>query len=353
MFEPNARRSTACDAAAHRLSLRMPALLKPLALSLSLGLVSAQAVAADKIKTYDSIASSRAVESLLVDVSAAGGNLVAVGERGHVLISRDKGQSWKQVVVPTRQLLTSLFFVDEKNGWAVGHDAVILATTDGGATWVKQFEEPEREAPLLDIWFRDSQVGYAVGAYGALLTTSNGGKTWQDVSDRLDNEDGYHLNAIGEVKGSGLLAVGELGNMFRSLDYGMTWEIVESPYEGSLFGVLSGSAVGEAVVYGLRGHIFYTADFGTTWTEVQAKNEDGVIEYGLSDGARLADGSLLIVGHGGTVLRSRDGGKSFSVFNRPDRISLAGVAPAADGQLVLVGQGGVHMTDGTGASLED
>ncbi|SEK44511.1 Uncharacterized protein SAMN05216214_102263 [Atopomonas hussainii] len=348
MFEPNVRRSTACDVR-HRPSLTT--LLKPLALSLSLGVMSMSALAADKIKTYDAIASAKAVDSLLVDVALAGQNLVAVGERGHVLISRDQGQSWSQVIVPTRQLLTSLYFVDGQHGWAVGHDAVILATDDGGATWTKQFEEPEREAPLLDVWFRDAKVGYAVGAYGMLLSTTDGGKTWDDVSDSLDNEDGYHLNAIAEVKGAGLMVVGELGNIFRSPDYGTTWEIVESPYEGSLFGLLSG-ANNEVVVYGLRGHIFHSADFGATWTQVEAKGEDGVVEYGLSDGTRLANGNLLIVGHGGTVLRSQDNGRSFSVFNRPDRLSLGGVTGLADGKLVLVGSGGVHMADAKGASKD-
>ena len=64
-----------------------------------------------------------ATESMLLDVTRIGNRLVAVGERGHVVIS-DDGKNWKQAEhVPTRATLTS---VVEMGGrlWAGGHDAV-------------------------------------------------------------------------------------------------------------------------------------------------------------------------------------------------------------------------------------
>jgi len=51
------------------------------------------------------------------------------------------------------------------------------------------------------------------------------------------------------------------------------------------------------------------------------------------------------------VVRSNDDGQTFSVFNRPDRISVAGVTAAGNGNLILVGQGGVRATSPTGAEL--
>ncbi|MOA52769.1 hypothetical protein D3C78_1761220 [compost metagenome] len=58
---------------------------------------------------------------------------------------------------------------------------------------------------------------------------------------------------------------------------------------------------------------------------------------------------MVIVGHGGSVLESKDDGQSFTVYNRPDRLSLAGVSSAGNGELILVGQGGVHVASATGA----
>ncbi|MEK1908323.1 MAG: YCF48-related protein [Pseudomonas sp.] len=330
--------------------------LSPLAKALSLlGICSAlilaapvQAAAADAATVY-SIESPRAVNGLLLDIAHAGKRLVAVGDRGHILFSDDAGKNWVQARVPSRQLLTALYFVDDKHGWAVGHDAQILATDDGGANWTLQYEDLSREAPLLDVWFRDANLGYAVGAYGALLETTDGGKSWNDVSDRLDNEDGFHLNGITAVKDAGLFVVGEQGSMFRSADWGQTWERVQGPYEGSLFGAVGTANAKTLLVYGLRGNLFRSTDFGKTWQQIKLVADNGPLEFGLANASLLKDGNLVIVGHGGSVLSSSDAGRTFSVINRADRASLAGVTDDAGGNLILVGQAGVQIASPTGA----
>ncbi len=35
-------------------------------------------------------------------------------------------------------MLWDVCFVDEHHGWAVGENSTIIATTDGGKTWIKQ-----------------------------------------------------------------------------------------------------------------------------------------------------------------------------------------------------------------------
>jgi photosystem II stability/assembly factor-like uncharacterized protein len=307
------------------------------------------AAAAPTADVVYSIESAKASKGLMLDVVHAGKRLVAVGDRGHILYSDDQGATWTQAKVPTRQLLTAVFFVDDKHGWAVGHDAQILASEDGGVTWTKQFEDLRRESPLLDVWFKDVNSGYAVGAYGALLETTDGGKNWEDVSDRLANEDQYHLNAIAAVKDSGIFIVGEQGSMFRSADEGQTWEKLEGPYEGSLFGVIGTAQPATLLVYGLRGNLYRSTDFGTTWDQVELKAARGALEFGLSGATLLDDGSIVIVGNGGSVIRSSDDGETFSVFNRPDRISVSSVTAAGNGNLILAGQGGVRVTSPTGA----
>src|SRR5476649_1168993 len=309
---------------------------------------SAYAAAPGTADTVYSIESSKAIKSLLLDVVHAGKRLVAVGDRGHILFSDDQGGHWTQAKVPTRQLLTALYFVDDKHGWAVGHDAQILASSDGGATWTKQFEDLKRQAPLLDVWFKDLNTGFAVGAYDALLETTDGGQHWEDVSERLDNEDQFHLNGIAHVKDAGLFVVGEAGSMFRSRDDGQTWEKLEGPYQGSLFGAIGTAEANTLLVYGLRGNLFRSTDFGDTWEPIELMAARGPLEFGLSNAALLADGTLVLVGNGGSIMRSTDDGLTFTVSNRADRISLAGVTADDKGNLILVGQGGVHVTSPTG-----
>lgn len=324
-----------------------------LATALSLfGVLSTSALAAGDTSGAQpvfAIESPKAAKGLMIDVVHAGKRLVAVGDRGHILYSDDQGNTWAQAKVPSRQLLTAVYFVDDKHGWAVGHDAQVLASTDGGATWTQQYRDLKREAPLLDVWFKDAEHGLAVGAYGALIETTDGGKTWDDVSDRLDNEDQLHLNAIASIKDAGLFVVGEQGSMFRSSDDGQTWEKLEGPYEGSLFGVIGTAQPKTLLVYGLRGNLYRSADFGSTWEQVELNAARGALEFGLSGATLLDDGSLVVVGNGGSVVVSHDDGQTFSVFNRPDRISLSAVTAAGNGDLILAGQGGVRVATPTGA----
>ena len=312
---------------------------------------AAQAAGDTPAAAVFAIESPKAAKGLMIDVVHAGKRLVAVGDRGHILYSDDQGATWTQAKVPTRQLLTAVFFVDDKQGWAVGHDAQILASTDGGATWTQQYQDLKRESPLLDIWFNNANHGLAVGAYGALIETTDGGKTWADVSDRLDNEDQFHLNAISFIKDAGLFIVGEQGSMFRSSDDGQTWEKLEGPYEGSLFGVISTAQPQTLLAYGLRGNLYRSTDFGTTWEQVELKAARGALEFGLSGATLLEDGSIVVVGNGGSVVVSHDDGVTFSVFNRADRISLSSVTAAGNGNLILAGQGGVRVSTPTGAEL--
>ncbi len=311
----------------------------------------ATAASAAEPPSEQAVPSARAVHSLLIDAVHAGDRLVVVGDRGHILLSDDQGATWRQAQVPSRQLLTAVYFVDAQHGWAVGHDAQILASRDGGATWSKQFEDLAREAPLLDVYFLDTQRGFAVGAYGALLHTEDGGQRWQDFSERLDNPDQLHLNAIAAIKGRGLFIVGEQGSLYRSGDGGQQWTRLQSPYDGSLFGVLGTATPGTVLVYGLRGNLLRSDDFGDRWHTVELPTARGPLAFGLAGGALLGDGSVVVVGNGGSVLRSRDDGRHFSVHNRPDRQALSAVAGRAGG-LLLVGQGGVRLTDADGADQE-
>lgn len=272
-----------------------------------------------------------AVHSLMLGATRAGDRLVAVGERGHILLSDDLGANWRQVPVPVNAALTGVSFIDAKQGWAVGHDAVILHTADGGESWTLQQADPALEQPLLDVLFTDAQHGIAVGAYGLYLETADGGKSW---TPRKVSEDDFHFNAILAPTPETRLLVGEAGTLFFSGDAGASWNRLESPYDGSFFDAL---ALGPQsfLIYGLQGNIFRTDDAGASWVKVESGTTAG-----LMGGALLADGSIMLVGAQGAVLTSRDGGRSFTTTKRADRVALADIVQAADGRIVLLGEAG-------------
>ena len=275
-----------------------------------------------------------AARSPLLDGARAGSRLVVVGERGHILVSTDDGVRWKQARVPTRALLTAVHMHDERTGWAVGHDAVILRTDDGGATWRMVHRAPEEERPLLDVWFRDERVGFAVGAYGYFLATRDGGESW---ASRAVAEDDFHLNALAPAGARRLFIAAEAGVVYRSDDGGARWRALSSPYAGSWFGAL---ALDEdrVLLLGLRGRLFRSEDAGASWTRV-----DTATNATLTGAVRLEPaGVVLVTGLEGTLLVSRDGGRGVSVTQLPERRGISAALPLAAGGVLLIGEFGVR-----------
>lgn len=285
------------------------------------------------------IAAPLAPRSLLLDAARRQDLLVAVGERGHILLSRDDGGSWRQARVPSRALLTAVWLHDERLGWAVGHDETILRTEDGGETWERVHFAPEAERPLLDVWFADANRGIAVGAYGAFLVTADGGRNWEE---RRIGEDDYHLNAIAAAPDGTLYLAAEAGHLYRSTDGGAAWTALTSPYAGSFYGVLP-LADGAVLAFGLRGHLFRSTDRGTTWTAVPT----GTVAT-LNSSVELTGGRVAIAGLAGVVLTSDDGGRTVTAAEQADHKGFAAVlADAAGRDLLLFGEGGARRLEGT------
>ncbi|MCK9994476.1 MAG: hypothetical protein Dbin4_02996 [Alphaproteobacteria bacterium] len=296
----------------------------------------------EKSVPEEAIQSSLVTKSLLLGVTRAGDRLVAVGNWGHVILSDDAGVTWRQAQkVPTRTTLTSVYFTDDKNGWAVGHDTVIIRTTDGGETWELQYSDPPKETPLLSVWFENDQHGIAVGSFSFMLETFDGGQSWESRPLLEEEPEGFeqpHLNAIfwGPDRSSQVMIASEAGNFFRSSDLGKTWELVRMPYIGSFWGGMV-TKQGRVLALGMRGNIFRSDDFGSTWTKVETGGDQS-----FSNGAQLADGTIIAVGLAGTVAYSTDNGETFSTVIRPSRTGLSAVAESANGEVVLFGDVGIE-----------
>jgi photosystem II stability/assembly factor-like uncharacterized protein len=337
----------------------------------------------------------KAASSMLLDIAVAGDRLVAVGERGHILYSNDNGDSWVQAQVPSSAMLTRVFFISPKLGWAVGHDGNVLVSQNGGVNWELQrdglaaqaqinearagaakkrvealFEQvknaPEEEQaelsealeeaahdldkarkaldapvyaqPLMDVWFSNAEQGWASGAYGTLLRTQNGGRQWDDWSGKVDNPEGLHFNGVIGTPGGEVYLASEWGMVFRSLSQGESWEALESGYEGSFFGVLANPATGSVFTYGLLGTVYRSSDQGEIWEPL----ETGAMAS-LFGGLASADGTLILVGQGGTAILSRDDGDSFTSLVQPSRAGIYGIAPMADGRYMVTGDRGSRV----------
>jgi len=364
------------------ISLRIRALLALAVISSVTSMLPAQQEG--EVEPKPAIQARLADESLLLDVIRAEEGYVAVGSRGHVLLS-ENGTEWRQAAsVPVQAALTRVTQFGRRL-WAVGHDATILSSTDAGETWFIQHREarvdprdPLVQAPILDVIFLTPNDGLAIGAYGRFMTTGDGGINWetehlddrvttesinwaavarlqgdietlpeQDGADAVTSEDAEalvnkgcydfgecHLNAVIQLDADRLMIAAERGYGFRSSDQGETWDAFRFPYTGSLFGLVARDDC--VLAFGLRGHVLKSCDFGDNWSDVPVEGEQS-----LMDGVVLDDGTAVLVGGGATLLRIDPDGR---VQRDADQLGgdYAAVTVAEDGALILVGEDGVE-----------
>ncbi len=275
-----------------------------------------------------------AVHTLLLDGARFQNRMIAVGQRGHVLYSDDRGHNWMQASVPTRAMLTGVFLLDERHAWAVGHDATIIKSSDGGRSWQLRYRAPEEETPLLDVWFRDRNNGFAIGAYGLFMETSDGGESWQQRW--ISEEDDFHLNQIASAADGTLYIAAESGVVYRSDDGGAQWSSIATPYHGSFFGLLPLSG-DQLFVFGLRGHLFRSDDRGEQWRSIPT----GTTAM-LTSGLVSRDGRCTIAGLSGVVLIDPGcDGKTLQLIQRPDRSGISALLTSDSDELVLIGEAGI------------
>ena len=313
----------------------------------------------------------RAPERQVMQAAAkAGERLVAVGERGLVILSDNGAKTWKQAVrVPVSVTLTAVCFVNEKLGWAVGHGGTVLHTVDGGDNWAVQvngeqlakvaLQEAEEYArlnpnannadrllksaqqlladgpdkPLLDVKFRDAQNGWVVGAFNMFFETRDGGKNWTGLRHLIDNPKEMHLYAIDATMNE-VYIVGEQGQMHRSTDAGQTFQPLKSPYSGSWFSVVT-TRDGSVVAGGLRGNTFRSGNQGESWQKIEGLPPISIVSI-----ATLTDGNVVLANQAGQLYFLGQSEKA-TLLKTPALPPASSVLPLNAGSVLVVGGAGV------------
>ncbi|MDI1246593.1 MAG: YCF48-related protein [Rhodoferax sp.] len=332
--------------------------------SLALGLQASARAGSQILDPFEraSLLNPRAGQAVLLAICRAARRVVAVGERGVVLLSDDDGKNWRQVKVPVSITLTAVQFIDAALGWAVGHAGVVLHTQDGGETWARQLDgvtaaqlalsvargQPAQtdeltnaqrlvadgpDKPFLDVHFYDARRGFVAGAYGLIFGTEDGGVHWSSWISRIDNTKGLHINAAA-VRGDTLLLAGEQGQLWLSLDAGEHFTRLTSPYGGSWFAAVVLPS-GRFVLAGLKGNVFISDDQGHSFQRSTVSQQVTVNTFLL-----LAGGPLLAFNQAGQALVSRNQGLSFQALSMPPGAPINSVVELSDGALVGASQRG-------------
>jgi photosystem II stability/assembly factor-like uncharacterized protein len=156
-----------------------------------------------------------------------------------------------------------------------GPPAILIKTTDGGATWTSRDMEPLATS-LIDVHFFDELNGLAVGGTGSpnsrhavILSTSDGGVTWQTrySSNRPGAEWCWKISFPTRLQG--FVSIEREDHLAPSYvaftqDGGMTWGEIPfvTNYDEQGIGFVSGLT---GWVGGWTGNTYETTDGGASW----------------------------------------------------------------------------------------
>lgn len=331
-----------------------------LALALPLpGLAGAVGLAVAPASQRAALPTRPALGVVLLSAATAGQRLVAVGERGLVLVSDDNGGRWQQQPTPVSVTLTTVRFADAKHGVAIGHGGIVLMTDDAGARWRVVFDgqraaqvalasarasgdaglaaNAERlvadgpDKPFLDVLMPDAATLLVVGAYGLAFASNDGGRSWSSWIERFDNPKALHLYAVRQ-RGDTCLVAGEQGLLLHSTSNGQRFRRLTSPYRGSFF-VAELLSEQDIVVAGLRGNVWRSADAGNSWSQVATP-----MPASITAALRAPDGTLWLANQAGFVMRLS--GDRLAVVNKNALPPINGLVIGAGRQLTALTMNG-------------
>jgi photosystem II stability/assembly factor-like uncharacterized protein len=279
-------------------------------------------------------------------------------------------------------VLQAVSAVDEDVVWVTGHAAVVLRSTDGGATWQRR-AVPNAESDSLQ--FRDVAAFSATDAYilaagpGArsrIFRTRDGGATWAEQFANTDPDAFYDCFAFFGPDAGVVVSDAVQGTLIvrTTLDGGARWDRVP---EGGVPAALEGEGafaasgtclvsvgarhawIGSAGAAGSR--VYRSGDRGRSWSfedvPLVAGPASGVAALAFRDtlnGVALGGRIAVASDTNNHVAVTRDGGQTWLRAGRPPFAGAVFGAHYVPGSgaplLVAAGPGGLALSRDDGAT---
>lgn len=218
---------------------------------------------------------------------------------------------------------------------AVGERGFTLVSDNAGKEWHAHGTPVSRT--LTGIAFKDEKTGVAVGHGGTVIRTDDAGEHWTQVAvDEAGTDSLLGVTWLGEDH---FIAYGAFGLYFDSTDAGRSWQrrtILNEEFDRHISQVI---AVGSTLVLAAEsGTLLRSDDGGTTWTEIVSPYQGSFFGVTYTQG-----GALLAFGMRGNVYRSTDLGATWTKIELGTTVALMSGRQLSGGRLLLVGNSGLLL----------
>lgn len=267
-------------------------------------------------------------------ISSLGSGILIAGSRhptpGLVFRSTDCGRTWCQLVKliggdGQSKNVTCIACSDKGLAYLLTGDSYVWKSRDWGRNW-RALGQVSRSMAFGNY---QGSYGLAVLDSGTILVSNtdpvgghifrseNGGRSWQDLGPQSDGPL-YRFEKLPHA----VLVNGWSGHVYKSTNDGRTWQDQGRLCQSALFAT-EYLKDGIALQGAEDGRIFRSADFGSTWNQVAKFPESA------DDFAYLGNGQVIYATYSGSkyVYQSLDDGRSWKRFGS---IPSAGQADSLD-----------------------
>lgn len=265
-----------------------------------------------------------AIPSPTVIYVVGGGPIL--GGPGILCKSTDGGNIWTAQTIPTTSPLYAIDCVNAMTCFAAGSGGHILKTTTGGESWSMVTLTDSRDLlpgpdPSPTFWGIKVVSPYAgitvvaVGNLGNVWRTTNAGTTW-GILDTPNLPAGFLTN-LTEVHFADTTTgyiVGDLQTVLKSANGGVSWSVLESvPAEVSSLSSVQARTPSEVRITGFL-DITRSNNGGLSWLPPVIITSGGAIPFSDSFFVSASIGYAVGGAGGGIIRKSVDGGASFPNF---------------------------------------
>ncbi len=191
----------------------------------------------------------------------------ACGGRGTILKTNVSGLSWRLLNFPKDIYISSIDFIDNNEGWAIGvqnNTGYVFKTINGGNSWEQKLKV---KAISVTNFFLNKTTGW-VSLDSVLYFTEDDGVNWSTQNFPQTISSIFFLNY-----NLGWLTAGK--KIYKTTDNGNNWKPIEMKdfyfsslnkieFVDSLIGFVSATLWGHHEV---SGYLFHSTDGGLTWKE--------------------------------------------------------------------------------------
>ena len=288
-------------------------------------------------------------------------NVWVVGENGTLIKTTDGGINWINVPNNFTRNIKCIEFINSDTGWIAGaisgsgDDDLIFRTTDSGNSWELQPLSSGVVVRLFDIEFikdtpNEPVHGFLAGGLASVFRSNDYGITWEDLSGNCGEGNFWACSFADKNTGwfVGYQSTSNPATIMRTTDGGMTFEAQINPTTNPVQPLRSVcfSNNQNGIAVGLVGTILFTSDGGTNW---EARPNSG---YRWNSVFLSETGKAWAVGNSGRIAFSTDWGYTWDAQHSDVTCELWEVYFINENEGWIVGGGGglpgviLHTTNG-------